>query len=92
MHIKINNKLIGNVEDLDIVMLMYNLLEYSCNYSMTWGSLWKYYRDEINDDGSRNNSNCRINNDKTTNKSFEYKTKMIGKTLTDNNTYTEVVA
>ena len=26
---KINNTLIGNAEDLDIVMLMYNLLEYS---------------------------------------------------------------
>ena len=32
---KINNTLIDNVEDLDIVMLMYNLLEYSQNYSMT---------------------------------------------------------
>ena len=36
---KINNTLIDNVEDLDIVMLMYNLLEYSQNYSMTSRSL-----------------------------------------------------
>ena len=27
-------------------MLMYNLLEYSDNYSMTSGSLWYYYGDE----------------------------------------------
>ena len=32
---KSNNILIGNAENLDIVMLMYNLLEYSGNYSMT---------------------------------------------------------
>ena len=36
---KINNTLIENAEDLDIVMLMYNLLEYSNNFSMTSGSL-----------------------------------------------------
>ena len=28
---------------------MYNLLEYSDNYSMTSGSLWKYYGDKVND-------------------------------------------
>ena len=38
-----------NAECLDIVMLMYNLLEYSHNYSMTSGSLWNYYRDKIDD-------------------------------------------
>ena len=32
---------------LDIVMPMYNLLEHSQNYSLTSGSLWNYYRDEI---------------------------------------------
>ena len=36
---KINNTFIDNAEDLDIVMPMYNLLEYSGNYSMTSGSL-----------------------------------------------------
>ena len=40
---KINNNLINNAEDLDIVMPMYNLLEYSDNYSMTGESLWNYY-------------------------------------------------
>ena len=36
---KIHNKFIDNAEDLDIVMLMYNLLEYSNNYSMISGNL-----------------------------------------------------
>ena len=45
---KINNVLIDNAEDLDIVMPMYNLLEYSINYRKTTGSLWNYYRDEPN--------------------------------------------
>ena len=35
---KINNTFAENLEDLDIVMPMYNLLEYSDNYSMTSGS------------------------------------------------------
>ena len=30
-------------------MLMYNLLEYSHNYSVTSENLWNYYRDEIDD-------------------------------------------
>ena len=36
---KIDNTLIDNTEDLDIVMAMYNLLEYSKHYSRTSGSL-----------------------------------------------------
>ena len=35
--------------DIDIVMPMYNLMEYSDNYSKTSGSLWQYYKDEPND-------------------------------------------
>ena len=44
---KINNKLIGNADDLDIVMPMYNLSEYSHNYSLIPENLWDYYRDKI---------------------------------------------
>ena len=61
-------------------MFMYNLLEYNDNYSVKSGSLWNYYRDEVNDDANKNNdaANYRINNNKTaTTKSFEYKTKII---------------
>ena len=65
---KINSTFIGNAEELDIAMTIYYLLEYSDNFSMTSGSLWKYYRDELNDDTNENNdaNNHRINNNKTT--------------------------
>ena len=46
---EINNTQIDNAEDIDIVMPMYNLIEYSDNYAKTSGSLWQYYRDEPND-------------------------------------------
>ena len=39
---KINNTLIDNAEDLDIVMPMYNLIEYSKSYSLITGRLWNY--------------------------------------------------
>ena len=41
---KINDTFICNAEDLDIVMPMYHLLEYSKNYLKTTGSLLNYYR------------------------------------------------
>ena len=41
---KINETLIGNAEDLGIVMPIYNLVEHSKNYRKTTGSLWNYYR------------------------------------------------
>ena len=47
---------------------------------MTSGSLWNYYRDEINDDTSENNVACnKINNNKATSKSFEYNNREHGK-------------
>ena len=73
----------ANVEDLDIVMPIYNSLEYSNNYSMISSSLCNYYRDEINNDGNKNSdaNNIRINNNKTAiSKIFEYKTKFVGRT------------
>ena len=62
---KINNTFIDNAEDSDIFMPMYNLLEYSDNYSMTSESLWNYYRDEVNDDENEiDNANYMINDEK----------------------------
>ena len=37
---KINNTQVDNAKDIDIVMPMYNLIEYSNNYWETSGSLW----------------------------------------------------
>ena len=91
---KINTTFVGNPEDLDIVMLMYNLLEDIDNYPMTLRSLWNFYRDETNNFAEENNADSyKTNNNKTTtNKFFEYKTNKIGRTPYDNNTLdTEVV-
>ena len=44
----INDEHADNADDLDIVMPMYNLIEYSNNYSDTSGSLWQFKRDEQN--------------------------------------------
>ena len=46
---EINNTQIDNAKDIDIVMPMYNLIEYSNNYAKTSGSLWQHYRHELND-------------------------------------------
>ena len=42
---EINNTQIDNAKDIDIVMPMYNLIEYSDNYVKTTGSLWQYCKD-----------------------------------------------
>ena len=42
---EINNTQIDNAKDIDIVMSMYNLIEYSDNYANTIGSLWQYCKD-----------------------------------------------
>ena len=42
---EINNTQIDNAKDIDIVMPMYNLIEYSDNYAKTTGSLWQYCKD-----------------------------------------------
>ena len=47
---EINNTQVHNAKDIDIVMPMYNLIEYSDNYVKTTGSLWQYFRDEPDDD------------------------------------------
>ena len=63
---KIKNTFRDNAEDLDIVMLIYNLLEYSGSYSMTSGSLWNFYRNKINDSAMENNDyGNKTNNNKT---------------------------
>ena len=46
---EINNTQVDNAKDIDIIMPMYNLIEYSDNYVKTSGSLWQYFRDEPDD-------------------------------------------
>ena len=74
---RINGELIEDADDLDIVMSMYNLLEYSKNYRKTIGSLYNYYRDELsNDADDKNFDNIKAVNSNT----FKYKNKIIGNT------------
>ena len=75
--IRINGELIEYADDLDIVMPMYNLLEYSKNYRKTIGSLYNYYRDELNDDTNLNNF---ANDNVVSSNSFQYKNKIIDNT------------
>ena len=69
---KINGVLINNVEDLEVLMPMHNLIEYSKNYRKTTGSLWNYYRDGQNNPLSPDSE------------SSKYKISITGKTI-DNN-------
>ena len=70
---RINNTDIDNAQDTNIVMPIYNLIEYSDNYSKTLGSLWQYYKDEPNDN--------IVNSE-----SFKSKIKTTGKTPAAGNT------
>ena len=45
-----------NAQDIYILMPMYNLSEYSDNYSKTSGSLWQYYKDNPNDNITQSES------------------------------------
>ena len=45
---EINDTEIDNGKNIDIIMLMYNLIEYSHNYSKPSESLWQCYRDKPN--------------------------------------------
>ena len=69
---RINNTDIDNAQDIDIVMPMYNLIEYSDNYSKTSGSLWQYYKDDPNDNLADSES-------------FKSKVKITGSTPADDN-------
>ena len=72
---KINGELVENAEDLDIVIPMYNLLEYSKNYKKTSGSLFNYYRDKPKKH-TIGNGDKAINISIRNSESFDYKTKI----------------
>ena len=72
----INGVKTDNAEDLDVVMPMYNLLEYSKNYRKTTGSLWNYYRDEPNSGTTHSILNSE---------SFHYKANFMENGVTYNN-------
>ena len=69
--------LIENAKDLDVVMPMYNFLEYSKNYRKITGSLWNYYRDEPSS-GFVHDGNEKITISFRGSKSFEHKSTITG--------------
>ena len=77
---KINNTQTDNVEYIDIVMQMYNLIEYNENYSKTSGSFWQYCKEipAVNDAGNIVNFNGA-----NATESLNFKTKITGQTNDD---------
>ena len=69
---------------MDIVMPMYNLIEYSNAYLKTSGSLWKYYRDKPVVDNNNNSIDFPDNNNNNNNSiSFKLKQQKTGQTGND---------
>ena len=79
---KINDTQIDNAESIDIVMPMYNLIEYSDNYSKTSGGLWQYWKEipAVDDNGDIVAFNEANDTDL-----FNFKSNIIGKTAGNNN-------
>ena len=80
---KINDIFVDKANHIYIAMPMYNVIEYSDNYSDTSGSLWQFKRDEV----PANNADLTIDNSQ----SFKYKAALLGKTANAvNNTNSSV--
>ena len=85
---KINNTQVDNAKDIDIVMPMYNLIEYSDHYSEISGSLWQYYKDIP----AVNNNNVIVNFvEKNLTDSFNFKAKMTSQTGDDGTKNVEIM-
>ena len=85
---KINKTQIDNAEYIDIVMPMYNLIEYSDNYSKTSGSLWQYCKEIPAVD---NAGNIVAFNGANATGSFNFKTKITGQTNNDGRMDVEIM-
>ena len=75
---EINNTDIDNTKDIDVVIPMYNSIEYNDNYSKTSGNLWLFYKDEpaLTDAGA-------IKKFPDNSSSFKCKHKITGPTVND---------
>ena len=72
-----NNKQVDNAKDIDIVMPMYNLIEYSDDYSKTSGILWQYCKDIP---AVKDNDVIVEFNDGNATDSFNFKVEITGQT------------
>ena len=77
-NLEINDEHVDTAENLDIVMAMYNLIEYSDNYQDSSATLYQYKRDEPPADIA---NNLAINNSS----SFKYKVGLLGNPAAVNN-------
>ena len=66
------------LKKIDLVMPMYNLIEYNDAYLNTSGSLWQYYRDEPALDNNGNIIDFPANNNNSA--SFKFKQEITGET------------
>ena len=85
---EINNTDLDNAKDLDIVIPMYNLIEYSDNYSKTCGRLWQYCKNipAVNN----NNATVDFTNGNLTD-SFNFKVRMTGQTGNNGTKNVEII-
>ena len=77
-NLEINDEHVDSAENLDIAMPMYNLIEYSDNYQDSLATLYQYRRDEPPDNIDNN-----LAQDNST--SFDYKIKLLGNPVVNNN-------
>ena len=70
----INDEHVETAENLDMIMSMYNLLEYSDNYAGSSGRLWQFKREEQNITNAGGNPN---NVTTTDSPSFKYKSSLL---------------
>ena len=75
----INDEYIDTAESIDIAISIYNLIEFSDNYSHTSGSLWQFKRNELPVIDARNPDNVSRYNSS----SFKYKSSILGKPAND---------
>ena len=85
---EINNTQIGNAKDIDIVIPMYNLIEYSDNYAKTTGSLWQYCKDIP---ARGNNDEIAAFDANNLTDSFKFKAKITGETGNDGTKDVEII-
>ena len=78
-NLEINDEYVDTAENLDIVMPMYNLIEYSDNYEDSSATLYQYKRDEPPEANAINELTTN------TSSSFKYKVKLLGDPVLDGN-------
>ena len=84
---EINNTQIDNAKDIDMVMSIYKLIEYSDNYAKTTGSLWQYCKDIP----ARNNNEIVVFAENNLSDSFNFKVKFTGQTGTNGRKDVEIM-